>query len=89
MLVRRPLRLFVEAAAADSILSDARVMVGPGYLAIDAASSTDDPGLLAYVQRFMRERLRASEFHPDAWPVAVVRNPADTHGRLAAVAGDK
>ena len=31
-------------------------------------------------ERFTRERLRASEFHPDAWPVAVIRDPADTPG---------
>jgi multidrug efflux pump subunit AcrB len=88
-LVRRPLRLFVEAATADSVLRDARVIVGPGYLGVDAVSVKDDAGLLTYVQQFTRERLRASEFHPDAWPVAVVRDPADTHARLAAVAGDK
>jgi multidrug efflux pump subunit AcrB len=88
-LVRRPLRLFVEAATADSILRDAKVMVGPGFLAVDAVSDKSDAALGAYVQQFMRERLRASELHPDAWPVTVIRDPADTHARLSAVAGDK
>ena len=41
------------------------------------------------MQRFIRERLRADEFHPDAWPLAIVRNPADAATRLGAVAGDK
>jgi multidrug efflux pump subunit AcrB len=88
-LVRRPLRLFTEAAAAEGVMRDARVILGPGFLGIDAASDKDDAALLGYVERFMRERLRASEFHPDAWPVAVVRDPAQTRDRLAAVAGDK
>ena len=83
------MRLFVEAATADSMLRDAKVIVGPGFLGVDAASDKDDAALLQYVQGFIRERLRASEFHPDAWPITVVRNPADTHARLAAVAGDK
>ncbi len=88
-LVRRPLRNFVEAATADSILHDARVIVGRGFVGVDAASNKDDPALVEYVQRFMQDRLRASELHPDAWPVAVIREPADTRARLAAVAGDK
>jgi multidrug efflux pump subunit AcrB len=88
-LVRRPLRLFSETATADGLVHDARVIIGPGFVAIDAASDTTDAALEAYVQRFTQERLRASEFHPDAWPVAVIRDPADTHARLAAVAGDK
>ncbi len=34
-------------------------------------------------------RLRAAEFHPDAWQPAIVRDPATTRARLLAVAGDK
>jgi multidrug efflux pump subunit AcrB len=41
------------------------------------------------VQRFLRDRLRASEMHPDAWTAIVVRDPADAEAKLAAVAGDK
>jgi multidrug efflux pump len=88
-LVGRPLRLFTEVAAADGMLNDAKVLVGANFVAVDGASNQDDHALEAYVQRFTHERLRASEFHPDAWPIAIVRNPADTQARLAAVAGDK
>ena len=35
------------------------------------------------------EKLHQSEIHPDSWPAAFIRNPADTEARLAAVAGDK
>ena len=38
---------------------------------------------------FIRDRLRASEFHPDAWPPVVVRDPPTPRPSLAAVAGDK
>jgi multidrug efflux pump subunit AcrB len=88
-LVRRPLRMFADAATADSIIRDARIIVGPGFVGVDAASEKDDSTLVDYVQHFIRERLRASEFHPDAWPVAVIRDPAEAQLRLAAVAGDK
>jgi multidrug efflux pump subunit AcrB len=88
-LVRRPLRLFAETAITDGILRDPTVIVGQGFIAIDAASDKDDAAIARYAQQFTRERLRASEFHPDAWPVILVRNPADTQARLTAVAGNK
>lgn len=88
-LVRRSLRLFAESATTEGLLRDARIIIGPGFVGIDAASDSDDATLVAYGERFTRERLRASEFHPDAWPVAVIRDPADAQARLAAVAGDK
>jgi multidrug efflux pump subunit AcrB len=88
-LVRRTLRLFADAATAERVLSDARVIVGPGFLGIDAVSDKDDAALTRFVEQFIRERLRASEFHPDAWPVAIVRDPASTQERLTAVAGDR
>ncbi len=88
-LVRRPLRLFAEAVAADGMMGDVKVMIGANFVAVDGTSDKDDRTLETYVQRFTRERLRASEIHPDAWPIAIVRDPADTQKRLAAVAGDK
>ena len=88
-LVRRPLRLIAEVGTADGVFQDARVLLGPGYVGVDAASDKDDAALREFVWRFTRERLRASEFHPDAWSVAVIRNPADIPARLAEAAGDK
>ncbi len=88
-LVRRPLYVFAEMATADGVFRDPRIVIGDGFIGVDAASDKDDDALRGYVQSFIRERLRASEFHPDAWPVAVVRAPADALTRLTAVAGDK
>jgi multidrug efflux pump subunit AcrB len=88
-LVRRPIRLFADAAMADGVLRDARVLTGPGYVGVDGASEADDATLRAYVDRFIRERLRVSEFHPDSWPAVVVRNPGDARARLHESAGDK
>src|SRR5262245_8458426 len=88
-LVRRPVRLFADAAMAEGLIRDARVMAGVGYLAVDAATDADDATIKGYVDRYIHERLRVSEFHPDSWPVVVVRNPADNQAQLATSAGDK
>jgi multidrug efflux pump subunit AcrB len=88
-VVRRPIRLFVEQAVADGMLHDPRGIEGPGFVGIDAASDKEDATLQAYAETFIQERLRASEFHPDAWPGVVIRDPAQAESRLAAVAGDK
>ena len=88
-LVRRPLRLFADAAMAEGVLRDARVLIGVGYAAVDAASEADDATMKAFVDQYIHERLRASEFHPDSWPVVVVRNPGDTRAQLMTSAGDK
>ena len=88
-LVRRPVRLFADAAMAEGLIRDARVTAGVGYVAVDAATDADDATIKGYVDRYIHERFRVSEFHPDSWPVVVVRNPADTQAQLATSAGDK
>ncbi|HEY8410832.1 MAG TPA: efflux RND transporter permease subunit, partial [Pyrinomonadaceae bacterium] len=55
----------------------------------DGVSNKTDEELLAHTQQFVNERLQSSEFHPDAWPPFVVRNPRDTLAKLNTVAGDK
>jgi multidrug efflux pump subunit AcrB len=88
-LVRRPLRMFADAAVSEGVLGDPRILVGPGFIGVDARTDRDDAAINAFVQRFIHEKMRASEFHPDAWPVTIVRNPADAQARLTEVAGDR
>jgi multidrug efflux pump subunit AcrB len=88
-LVRGPLRLFTQAGEAEGLFRDARVINGQGFVGVDVATDKDDAALQEWATRFVLERLKASEFHPDAWPVAVIRNTADAQARLSAVAGDK
>jgi multidrug efflux pump subunit AcrB len=71
------------------VLRDARPLEGAGFIGVDAAVSVDDAALLTASEQFVREHLQAAEFHPDAWPLVVIRDPRETHGRLTAVAGDK
>ena len=49
----------------------------------------DEEALLGSAQRFIRERLRTSELHPDSWGAAVIRNPQEAKAKLTEVAGDK
>ncbi len=68
---------------------DVRLLSGPGFLGIDARTLASDEKILQHAHEFIAERLRLSELHPDLWPLAVVRDPAETEAKLAAVAGEK
>jgi multidrug efflux pump subunit AcrB len=84
-LVGRELAEWAEARGAKNV----KVLSGPGFLAIDSWTRASDAQILEAARAFVAERLRAGEMHPDIWPLAVVRDPADTHKRLAEVAGEK
>jgi len=89
----RPLRLAADEAAAllvsEGIGSDARVVEGAGFLAIDLATDADDGAILGRLRRFAEDRLRVGELHPDTWQTVVVRDLAQIEARLATVRGDK
>ncbi|HKC85318.1 MAG TPA: efflux RND transporter permease subunit [Blastocatellia bacterium] len=88
-MARKHRDLFVEDMEKRQALIDARPLEGAGFIGVDAAVRVDDGALADAIQRFMRERLQAAEFHPDAWSPVVIRDPRETRDRLAAVAGDK
>jgi multidrug efflux pump subunit AcrB len=87
--VRPAVDLFIQAATAQGLMRDARVIEGPGFVGVDGASDQDDAAIARFVARFVEEGLRQSEMHPDAWPAIIVRDPAKTEAHLARVAGDK
>jgi multidrug efflux pump subunit AcrB len=70
-------------------ISDAVVLHGPGFVAIDAASKLDDASLLEAVMRRAEQRVRLSEIHPDVWRPVVIRDLAKAEERLSEVAGDR
>jgi multidrug efflux pump subunit AcrB len=84
-VVGRALSEWAESRGA----KDIRLVSGPGFLGIDAATVASDEKILGNAREFFAERLRGSEIHPDLWPLTVIRNPAQTEQRLAAVAGEK
>src|SRR5689334_2347490 len=88
-MLRAPIEMFLAYAKEQGFANDLRVINGDRFIGFDGLSSKSDEELLAQTQQFVNERLQSSEFHPDAWPPFVVRNPQDTLAKLNTVAGDK
>ncbi|MBV9958279.1 MAG: efflux RND transporter permease subunit, partial [Acidobacteria bacterium] len=88
-VLRAPVEMFQAFLKEKKIASDVRVIQGEGFIGFDGSSDKSDAELLASVQQFVGERLQASEFHPDAWPPALIRDPRETQAKLMSVAGDK
>jgi multidrug efflux pump subunit AcrB len=68
---------------------DARLAERSGFVAIDADVAGSDADVAGVLALFVRERLAASDLHPDVWRTAVVRDPAEALSSLSAVAGPK
>lgn len=81
--------LFQEQAQSAGIIGDSEIIQGSGFIFLDGFSEADDRSIQAFIQKFVSERLKRSELHPDAWEPAIIRDPSDTRTRLAKVAGDK
>src|SRR3984893_13431072 len=81
--------LFQEEARTTGIIQDSEVVQGNGFVLVDGVSEADDPSIQAFVQRFISERLKRSELHPDVWEPAIIRDPGETQAKLAKVAGAK
>jgi len=90
-LVRPNVEAFGRYAVGKGAIAHPRTFEGPGFVGLDAETSWDDARLLALGRAFVRERIRASEIHPDAGEPFVVRSlePREVEARVAAAAGDK
>ncbi len=87
--VERSFALFAMKAAREHVASDIRAVSSGGCSGLDFATSLTDSALRDYGERFIRENLRANEFHPDAWGPIIIRNPQTTEASMAEVAGDR
>src|ERR1700733_7434610 len=81
--------LFQQEAQSAGIIRDSEIVRGSGFIGLDGISEADDSAIRAFIQRFLSDRLKRSELHPDAWELALIRDPSETRGKLASVAGDK
>ena len=81
--------LFQEDAQSAGILRDSEIIQGNGFIGFDGVSEADDSSIQAFIKRFISERLKRSELHPDAWEPTIIRDPSETRTKLASVAGDK
>jgi len=68
---------------------DLQIIEGRGFLGLDGASELAEEELQRLIQRFVSERTQASDFHPDMWEAAVIRDPSETRAKLAKAAGHK
>jgi multidrug efflux pump subunit AcrB len=88
-VLERNLDLLVSYAEGKGCLHDPRRVSGPGFAGVDGVVTVDDEAVRRLVAQFVRERLQASEFHPDVTGPVVIRGLDDIEARLAAAAADK
>jgi multidrug efflux pump subunit AcrB len=88
-IIRPTAEMFGRYAVEAGAMSDTVYLEGPGFVAIDGASSWDDARVVALAREFVATRLHSSEIHPDAWQPFIIRDPREIEARLAAAAGDK
>src|SRR5260370_7738038 len=62
---------------------------GSGFIAVDGGSTASDASIGNFLQTFFQTHLQRSDLHPAAWDPIIVRDPMETRGQLAKVAGDK
>ncbi len=87
--VTRAVRMFVQSAEAAGVLSQTEIIAGPEFVATDGLSTASDAQIYAAGNEFISQKLRESEFHPDAWPPVVVRDPGQVGAVLSAAPGNK
>src|SRR5262249_37002200 len=81
--------LFQEQAQSAGVIHDSKILQGSGFILLDGFSEADDTSIQAFIQRFISERLKRSELHPDAWEPTIIHDPGETRTSMAKVAGDK
>jgi multidrug efflux pump subunit AcrB len=88
-LVHAAVDQFAAYLQKSGLARDVRVFEGPGFVAVDGAADANDAQIMAFLHKYIREYLRASEVHPDTWEPVLIRDPAQTAAALAKSPGDK
>ncbi len=82
-------QLFELQAEQAGIIRASQIIQGSGFIAVDGISAGDDAAIHSFIHTFFQTQLQRSELHPDAWEPIIIRDPRETRGQLAKVAGDK
>src|SRR6266404_6337826 len=82
-------QLFELQAEQAGIIRASQIIQGSGFIAVDGISPGDDAAIHSFIHTFFQTQLQRSELHPDAWEPIIIRDPRETRGQLAKVAGDK
>jgi multidrug efflux pump subunit AcrB len=81
--------LFIQYAKDNKRGRDMVPIEGSGFVGVDGDFGPDDAATTEFANKFLRERLRPSEIHPDIWPIAYVSDLSQIDAALTAAAGDK
>src|SRR5690349_18144881 len=87
-IVHPALEAFADFTREKGFARDVRLVEGAEFVGLDGVSDADDATLIGHLREFIGERMQSSGFHPDTWEPAIIRDPKETHDRIAAVAGD-
>lgn len=70
---------------------DVQPLNGAGFAAIDmvAPAGAGDAEIRSLAHEFLVSRLGLHQFHPDAWPLVLIRQPQETLAQITAAGGDK
>ncbi len=88
-LVQPVVDQFAAYLKKSGLARDVRVIEGPGFVALDSASDASDARITAFLHKYVRENVRASELPPDVWEPLLIRDPQQTAAALAKSPGDK
>jgi multidrug efflux pump subunit AcrB len=88
-LVRDAFISVMQAGRQGKYVSDPHFFEGGGFIGADVSTPLTDQQLQTLGDRLIQDKIHSSEIHPDSWPAAFIRDPADTEARLTQVAGDK
>jgi multidrug efflux pump subunit AcrB len=69
--------------------TDAKLLSGPGYWALDLETTATDDAILEEARAFVAARQRENEVHPDVWPLTVIRDVGAAREKLTSVAREK
>jgi multidrug efflux pump subunit AcrB len=87
--LRRVVEQLGQYATERKIARDVRFFEGPGFMGLDAEGPADEATIRDGALRFLQDRMRTSELHPDVWRAVVIFDPKDTEDRLGAVVESK
>jgi multidrug efflux pump subunit AcrB len=81
--------MFIQYSKDNSRGHDMVPIEGAGFVGVDGNFGPDDAATTDFANKFLKERLRPSDIHPDIWPMWLVSDLNETDKILSSAAGDK
>ena len=88
-IIRRKVNLFSTYLANRNLAEDCHSRIMAGMAILDMQTGLTDARIETAIDRFIEKSQKASEFNPDVWRPALVREPSGTVDALSRVAGSK